>query len=73
MTLQEAINANIAAAVSAALGPIRTRLDMLEAKPALSDADRALLDQLAAYIGAPVAPAGPDGADAPITLPDINP
>ena len=69
MTLQEAINANIAAAVSAALGPIRTRLDMLEAKPALSGADRALLDQLAAFVGAEPASAN----DGSITLPDINP
>ena len=72
MTLQEAINANIAAAMSAALGPIRTRLDMLEAKPALSDADRALLEQIAAFMGNP--PAVPtDSGDGSITLPDINP
>lgn len=71
MTLQEAINASIAAAVSAALGPIRTRLDMLEQKPALSDADRALLDELAAYVGAAPAPAPVN--DGSITLPDINP
>ena len=69
MTLQEAINANIAAAVSAALGPIRTRLDALEQRPALSDSDRVLLDQLAAFVGAEPAPAN----DGSITLPDINP
>lgn len=71
MTFQEAINAAIAAAVSAALGPVRSRLDALEAKPALSDADRALLDGVAAFMGAEPA-AAPNAGDGSITLPEIK-
>ncbi len=71
MTLQEAITATVAAAVSAALDPIRARLAALESNSDVTPEDRALLDQLAAFIGAaPSVPADPNGA---ITLPDINP
>ena len=72
MTFAEVLTNMIAGAMSAALGPVRSRLDALEAKPAVSDADRALLDQIAAFMGNP--PAVPtDSGDGAITLPDINP
>ena len=61
MTLQEALVAMVASVISPALSPIRERLTKLEAKPALSAADRALLDELAAVkAGAPTAPTPTD-------------
>lgn len=69
MTFAEVLTNMIAGAVSAALGPVRSRLDALEQKPAMSDADRALLDQIAAFMGDP--PVVPP-ADGSITLPEIK-